>query len=84
MIENDEDVQKRGFVEVFFANGALEKKNRITEHLTKGLTGLLCLPIRFAGIHFCYDDAVLSPVSENAPCCFRPDVAFCPPAHTPY
>jgi hypothetical protein len=63
-VEGNEDVQKNGVVEVFFANDALGKQTRIIEHLTKGLSALLCLPIRFAGIHICYDNAVFKPVVQ--------------------
>jgi hypothetical protein len=63
-VEHNDDVQKNGVVEVFFANGALGKRIDIMEHLTKGFSALLCLPIRFAGIHFCYDNAVFKPIVQ--------------------
>jgi hypothetical protein len=69
-VEDDEDVQKKGVVEVFFANDALGKRNGITEHLTMGLSALLCLPIRFVGIHFCYDSAIFKPIVQLAQMAF--------------
>lgn len=69
-VEEDEDIQKQGFVEIFFANGALGKQRQISEHMTKGFGGLLSLPIRFAGIHFCYDNPVFKPVVQLAQMAF--------------
>jgi len=66
MVEQDEEVQKQGLVEVFFANGALKQQTNITKHLKEGLSGLLCLPIRFVGIHFCYDDVMFQPILQLA------------------
>jgi hypothetical protein len=69
-LENDVEVQKQGIVEVFFSNGALMKLPRINEHLTKGLVGLLGLPIRYAGIHFCFNNPLFKPVIQLAQMAF--------------
>lgn len=66
LVEQDEEVQKQGIVEVFFANGALKQQTNITKHFKEGFTGLLCLPIRLVGIHFCYDDVMFQPILQLA------------------
>ena len=55
-VEGDEELQKQGIVEVFYANGALDRRDLIVRHLTLGFAGLLAFPIRFAALHFCYDN----------------------------
>ncbi len=65
-VEDDEEVQKNGLVEVLIANDTLTKQKSITEHLSQGFAGLLCLPIRFVGIHFCYDNVIFHPILKLA------------------
>lgn len=69
-LHGDEEFQRRGVVEVFFCSGALEQKDAIVDHMTKGMGGLMCLPIRFAGIHFCYDEPALTPLLRLAQMAF--------------
>lgn len=61
-VENDEEVQRNGIVEVFFANGALGKQTKISDYLTQGFASLLSMPIRLVGIHFCYDNYLFQPI----------------------
>ena len=69
-VESDVEVQKRGLVEVFYSNGALMKVPRINEHITKGFSGLLGLPVRYAGFHFCYNNPLFKPVMQLAQMAF--------------
>jgi hypothetical protein len=69
-LDEDKEIQMKGFVECFYCSGALGRKTCIVEHTTKGLSGLLCLPIRFAGIHFCYDDPNLKVIIQLAQMAF--------------
>lgn len=62
LVEDDEEVQKRGIVEVFFAIEAIREKLKITDYTVKGTASLLSLPIRIAGFHFCYNNSALTPV----------------------
>lgn len=69
-LEEDDSIQANGIVEVFQFSGALNRQQLVTEHLTKGLKGVMCLPIRFAGIHFCYDNPALKPILSLAQMAF--------------
>eukprot|EP00980_Cylindrotheca_fusiformis_P009999 scaffold2212_cov143-Cylindrotheca_fusiformis.AAC.17 len=69
-VEEDESVQTKGIVEVFFFTGPLKRQQLITEHVTKGLRGLMCLPVRLVGIHFCYNNAALKPIMNLAQMAF--------------
>lgn len=62
ILEEDEEVQKAGVIEVFFANGAFDNKAKITDYSTKGTASLLSLPIRLAGMHFCYSNPAPQPI----------------------
>jgi len=66
-LEEDEEVQKKGVVEVFYGNGAVGKWMNLTEHTTKGLSALMALPNR---IYFCYDNVLLKPIVQLAQMAF--------------
>ena len=62
LIENNLDAQKEGIVRLFYN---LDTPAKMTEHnevIQKGSTLARSLPIRFVGIHFCYNSEYMIPM----------------------
>jgi hypothetical protein len=58
----DEEIQRKGFVKVFYNVGMLKMPTLDSDLFFKGAPTLFeALPFRMAAMHYCYDDPIIRP-----------------------